>query len=143
MRVESNISAVVAALDLRLVRLIRDAIADDPPSLHDPRRYAIEPRLTVEPEPEFLPRPTITPDPAFEPRWHVTPEPEIGPRPVQSAAPVESEQPCRANNPIEPPWARVPWNEPIPVSPPSPPRVKPPPGRPDTVFVGRLVDLMA
>lgn len=146
MRVESNIAAVVAALDLKLVRLIRDAMADGPgpggiAGVHQPDP-TIEPRHSVTPEPDIAPRRTVHPEPRFEPRAVIHPDPEVEPVPPLYAGPCESERAGRANSPVEPPWAVLPWEQPLPVTAPPPSRVKAARVRPD-IAKGRLIDVMS
>lgn len=144
MRLESNIAAVVAALDLKLVRLIRAAMADGGPGcgLHHRPDPVIEPRFSITPEPDIAPRRTITPDLYIEPRPVARPDPTIEPTPPLYAGPVASEPVERSNNPIEPPWAVLPWEQPIPVTVDPPPRVKVVRVRPD-IAKGRLIDVMS
>jgi hypothetical protein len=142
---ESNIAAVVAALDLKLVRLLRDAINQTDPSKFGispaPR---IEPRKVHRPDPRIEPRKVIHPTPRFEPRPVIRPTPRAEPTPPQYVPPCESETPCRANNPIEPPWKTLPWAQALPVTPPAPPaRVKVMRVRPDIACRGRMIDVMS
>jgi hypothetical protein len=139
--VGSNIQAIVATLDLQLVRLIRDAINSPGAGgktlgASDPQ---IAPRKTIEPEPEFSPRQKVTPSPQILSGEVTYAPPKIIPLPPCYAAPVESETSVRTKSPIEPPWRLVPWSDKFP-SAPAPLPVKPRPPRPDLAVRGRLID---
>ena len=70
----TSVSAIVAALDLKLVRLVRAAMRGSCcPGACGPIHPApvIEPRKRIEPEPEIEPRKRIEPTPVFEPRRRI------------------------------------------------------------------------
>ena len=117
---ESSVGLVVAALDLKLVRLVRAAMqggAGPAGGLGG----------TVHPAPVIEPRRRIEPDPVIEPRPHVRPEPEFTPRQrlgggglrcdcYQQSAPTSAEpveKVSRSTSPIEPPWKVLPWELPL------------------------------
>jgi hypothetical protein len=136
---DSNIALIVAALDLKLVRLIRGAIAEN--------RGARGPLGNViEPGPRFEPRPVVHPTPRFEPRPVVHPTPRflpravIEPRPVEMPAavlaPAEPEKPRVAKLVLTPPWKVLPWENPVKAEIP----VKVIKHRPDIVRKGKLID---
>lgn len=136
----SNVQALVAALDLKLVRLIRDAIDHtDAELLRFDRCDLIDQRRRFEPEPEIEPRKTIQPSPEMIPGDVYQASPRIEPLPAVFAPPVESAATCRTKSPIEPPWKVVPWSAKFPPEP-SPAPVKPRPPRPDLAVRGRLID---
>ena len=120
MGLESPVGLVVAALDLKLVRLVRAAMNGGlaPGGIGPGRR--------IEPEPVFEPRRRIEPEPQFEPRPHVRPEPVFEPREkLRGGAPAldccdacacptptePTEKATHSPSPIEPPWKVRPWEE--------------------------------
>ena len=131
MALESTVSLLVASLDLKLVQLVRGAMAAadrqgnccHPGHLghccdRDDRRCDV-----------FEPRRHIEPEPVYEPRRHIHPEPRIEPRPLLQPATrlanegwdcAEYAAPKASKSPIEPPWKVLPWENP----PPPPPKVK-------------------
>ena len=110
-----SVSLIVASLDLRMVRLIRDAIATDEIG---PRRAGVEPgrpqhrepepAATYHPAPHFEPRPTHRPEPRFEPAAVVVPEEVVEDR-IKDVPP--------AFGPPLAPWQAVlrekVWNRPV------------------------------
>lgn len=128
---ESNISLLVATLDLAVVKSIRDAIRTA--DLSSGKQFPV---TAIGPAPNPLNgcggagdcyehRRHIMPEPVYEPRRHYTPAPEFLPRPVIHPVPrVEPGcVPCppvphgcepMKKCPIEPPWASVPWKNPTP-----------------------------
>ena len=126
MGLESTVNLLVASLDLKLVQLLRGAMAvadvnaaaTAPPCGQTPRFSDVyEPRRHVEPEP------------VYEPRRHIHPAPRIEPRPLLQPATRLANEPCDCAEyaapkgskcPIEPPWKVLPWENP----PPLPPTVK-------------------
>jgi hypothetical protein len=145
-------SLLVAALDLNLVRLLRDAMADTGPGRGTPATELgpaptlIERRFRIEPEPEIGPRKRIEPAPRVEPREVVRlpdryepsgcdPAVVVVPVPV----PVECCGTYKRPPAIEPPWRVLPWEqapEPAPVRPKVKVEVRPP----DIVHKGSLID---
>jgi hypothetical protein len=119
---ESTVSLLVASLDLKLVQLVRGAMA-----VAD-----VNGRATAPPgcngaggRDAFLPRRHIEPAPVYEPRRHIHPEP----RPLlQPATRLANETcdcaayvaPAGSKSPIEPPWKVLPWENP----PQPPPKIK-------------------
>lgn len=157
MGIDPHISLLVAALDLKEVQLVRDAIrtadlsaggrglpasglgpAPNPDVTFEPRRH-------VHPEPVYEPRRHIRPEPRYEPRAVIHPEPRIEQQlndqwaccpPPAEVKPVETPTP----SPIQPPWKVLPWQTP------SPPRPVVRPlkviiRRPDIVSKGGLLDV--
>lgn len=111
-----NAALLVAALDLKLVTLLTDAMrAVDGNALADGRlirpedRY--EPRQVIHPEPRYLPRPVIQPTPRFEPRRIVEPleRPCDDFNAAASARPPELPTCTKKPSAIQPPWAVLPW----------------------------------
>ena len=116
---ESNVSLIVATLDLQLVRLLRGAIrAADQSSA---AAHSI-----LSPAARFEPRPVLHPTPRFEPRLVAHPTPRFEARLVErpcrtnpdaiplNSAPCAPEKPRIAKSPIEPPWKTLPWENPPP-----------------------------
>jgi hypothetical protein len=137
----ATISAIVATLDLKLVRLIRAAMQDDRKHAVTPLGPApqdILPRKRIEPEPRIEPRQHIHPTPYFEPRPVYHPTPRYGPRecpcvpPPCDPLPKDDTGRCR----IQPPWKVRPWEAPMPMK----REVKVVVVRPDIVSKGSLID---
>lgn len=114
----SQVNLIVAALDLRLVQLIRGAMA----AADAASGKGLPGALGIGPSPdrfEFSPRQHVQPEPVIEPRQRLHPTPLIEPRPVFHptvrvesqvvAAPAEPEKPRIAPSPIQPPWKTLPW----------------------------------
>ena len=120
MGIESSVGLVVAALDLKLVRLVRAAMQNGVgggsaggAGLVRPQPV-VEPRRRIEPEPQFEPRPRVRPEPMFEPRAKLFGAvPSLGCRdacvPTTPTEPVEKA--THSPSPIEPPWKVRPWEE--------------------------------
>lgn len=138
----ATIDAIVATLDLKLVQLIRAAMADD-------RKHAATP-LGPAPQ-DILPRERFHPEPRIEPRPHIHPTPYIEPRPVYHPTPRCEPRPCPCIPPppgdalpkddtgrcrIQPPWKVRPWEAPVPMK----REVKVVMVRPDIVSKGSLID---
>jgi hypothetical protein len=134
----SNIALVVAALDLKLVKLLRDAIrTTDLSGAAEDSRLApaatFEPRPHIHPAPLIEPRPRIHPMPKYEPRPVIHPQPRIEPVPV-ICLPVEAAS--HSKSPFVPPWKVMPWeNSPQPLL-----KIKLVKIRPDIVRKGSLID---
>ncbi len=134
-----SISAIVATLDLKLVRGVRAALQDDiPRGVHPlgPAPQQILPRQRIEPEPVIEPRRHITPTPHFEPRPIYHPEPKYAPADCfcLPATPLAEEP--NGKSPIQPPWKVRPWETPVPIK----LEVKVVQLRPDIVHKGSLID---
>ena len=135
-----SVSAIVAALDLKLVQGLRAALQDDVPrGVHPlgPAPNQILPRPRIEPNPVIEPRQRITPAPRFEPRPVYHPAPRFEPRghacpPPEAPLPEDPGGKC----PIEPPWKVRPWETPVPIK----LEVKVVQLRPDIVHKGSLID---
>jgi len=138
---DSNIALVVAALDLKLVKLLRDAIRTT--DLAGAKQNG-----AIGPAPEILPRRHIHPEPVYEARPHVHPTPKYEARPVIHPPPrVEVAPPIvipptpqcesqRHKSPFVPPWKVMPWQ-----NPPQPAlKVKVLKLKPDIVRKGLLLD---
>lgn len=143
MNLDAQVSLVVAALDLKLVQLLRGAIraADQGARSNLPFELTPtpEPRRHIHPEPTFEPRPHIHPTPRFEPRpvYHPTPRYEQAKLDCDRTGPVEVVvyKPI-IEQPLRPPWKIMPWE-----NPPQPaPKVKVTLYRPDIVHKGSLLD---
>jgi hypothetical protein len=136
----SSVSAIVATLDLQLVRLIRAAMQDD-------GRHAAT-ALGPAPSPQPQLRQHFAPDPVYEPRRHIHPTPRYEPRPVIHPSPRIAPGgdccvPCEPTPelpdgrcPIQPPWKVRPWDAPVPIK----LEVKVVVVRPDIVSKGSLID---
>ena len=116
MGIESSVGLVVAALDLKLVRLVRAAMRGGCcPGACGPIHPTpkIEPRKRIEPEPEIEPRKRIEPTPVFEPRRRIG----VGywcdwPGNCAQIAPAECvEKVSHSPSPLEPPWKVLPWEQ--------------------------------
>ena len=145
MGIESNVSLIVASLDLQLVRLLRDAIrTTDLSGAHKShliaREDAFEPRRHIHPEPQIEPRPRVHPTPRFEPRPVIHPRPRNDPRDVIPAPPCEPERPHDFKSPFEPPWRKVPWKTCPDAHPTARPVIKVAVYKVDTVSKGSLID---
>lgn len=109
-------SLIVATLDLQLVRLLRGAIRNADTA--SARGAALPPAAT------FERRRVIEPEPRYEPRQVIHPSPRLEPRPVERPAKTCPDliPPCPATcapepshitkSPIEPPWKKLPWENP-------------------------------
>jgi hypothetical protein len=146
---ETSAALAVAALDLKLVRLLRAAMrpgaagpGGSTPLVGPAARF--EPRKRVEPGPAIEPRPHLRPEPAFEPRRTVRGggmAPECCGRCAQvaPAAPEEAARPSAS--PVEPPWKVRPWEDRA-VAPPRPVRkIKVVMTRSDSYCKGSVIDL--
>ena len=146
MRLESSVNLLVAALDLKLVQLVRGAMR-----AADAQGGPGADRLIV-PTPVIEPRRRFHPGAAIEPRPHVRPEPRIEPRatvrpdnieaarcqPTVEVAPADKKS---SASPIQPPWKVLPWETPPaersrPVH-----KVKVVIGPPDMCSRGNVIDL--
>jgi hypothetical protein len=148
--VDSHISLLVAASDLKLVQLIRGAIrAADIASGRVPPVSGIGPAPTpppplhIHPDPVYEPRPHIHPEPRFEPRPVIRPAPRVETSPPILACPRPCE-PIEVNpvpvphpSPIQPPWRVLPWQVPVPPR----PVLKVVMRRPEIVRRGQLLDV--
>jgi hypothetical protein len=141
MGLESQAALLVAASDLKVVRLLRAAMgtgicrATPLGPAPNPRFDGFEPRPKIDPTPRIEPRRVIHPTPRFEPRPVLHPRPRVEPLPI--TAPVEPEQPIRVRSPIEPPWKQLPWETPVAPR----PQIKLIVRQPDTVSKGMLLDM--
>jgi len=141
---EASANLLVAALDLKLVKQLRDAIrtADIAGGKFGPRgsffepAATLEPRRSITPEPRIEPRPVIHPTPRFEPRPVIHPTPRL--EFLTSTSPASSEpNHCPRTGPILPPWKKPVWEIPMP----PPPHIKLVRYRPDIHHKGSLIDL--
>ena len=146
-RLEANVNLLVAALDLKMVRLVRAAMngGDDGHDLGRHEKDAlIKPRQRIEPEPRFEPRKRIEPEPRFEPRPVHRPSepiPPACPDCCPAATSADATGGTSSTSPIEPPWKVLPWErEPEPRPRPIQ-RVKVVTGRPDLSGKGNVIDL--
>ena len=137
-----NASLIVATLDLQLVRLLRgamknaDAASAPVGSAGLPAAATFEPRRVIHPEPRYDPRRVIHPTPRFEPRpverSHKT-CPDLN---LPCSATCAPEPSHITKSPIEPPWKKLPWE-----NPPTPARViKLIVHRPDIASKGSMID---
>ena len=132
-----RIELLVAAMDLRLVRLIRGAIAENRVGTAGPRVKPggdggdLSAAATYEPSPRFAPRAVYTPEP-------VTRVPEVSA--AAPPRPEESRDVPAAFGPPPAPWQAIlrekAWNRPVA----PPPPAEPPPA---VVRPGGLIDAVA
>ncbi len=142
--IEANVSLLVAAFDLKVVQLLRQAIRTADISSGKgqpvaglgpaPSTATTEPRLHFHPTPYYEPRPHLHPTPFYEPR------PILHCRPIEECpcVPIPTD-PIKSNitkSPIEPPWKVLPWQNPLPLR----PKLKVVIKRPDVVSKGVLFD---
>ena len=134
-----RVNLIVATLNLKMVRLIRDAIrtADAAAVLPGERVLSRELARRIDvPERRFLPRPVIHPTPYFAPRpvIHLRPRVEEQPPVCPPREPLK----CLPKKPaaLQPPWAVVPWEKPIQPA----PKVKINIRRTDVISKGSLLD---
>ena len=142
MGLQTNVAALTAALDLKLVRLLRGAMN----ATGAGRATALGPAPNpppqfrhVDPEPVFEPRPRIRPTPHFEPRLIHRPAPifrALPPPPAPPSCEPAPCEPCEKKHVIQPPWAVLAWETPI--QPEQPVKVHI--VRPDTISKGSLID---
>jgi len=136
---EATANLAVAALDLKLVQLVRGAMrAADAASCRSGLplirgEFAI-PRLVIHPRPRFDPRPVIHPTPRFLARPILHPTPRID---AVSLVPADPEQAPRCSHGLPPPWKMPLWNVPIPPK----PTIKRIVRRTDLHHKGSLLDL--
>lgn len=144
MALESRVDLLVAALDLKVVQLVRQAIraADQQarhPGLPGPAP-STEPRPVIQPQPRFDPRPVIHPTPRFEPRPVVHPQPRIEPDRLNCDRRSDSQEVVVRKSPTElplqPPWKTAPWENRMPPA----PKIKLARPHPDIIHKGALLD---
>ena len=147
MGIDSHVELAVAALDLKLVQLLRQVMrAADTRGAGNGLPFApapaAEPRPHIHPEPRFDPRPVIHPTPRFEPRPVIHPQARVEQRrftppcdqPPQDVL-VRKEP---GEMPLRPPWMSMPWEnstQPAPA-----PNVKVARPHPDIIHKGLLLD---
>lgn len=135
------INAIIAKLDLDVVRGLRAALNDDAKlalAAHALREARFEPRVRIEPEPVIEPRVRFHPTPHFEPRAVIYPRPRVAPLTdaCPPCPPPPSEDAADGKCRIEPPWKVRPWEAPLPIK----REVKVVQVRPDVVSKGSLID---
>ena len=116
----SNVSLIVASLDLQLVRLLRGAMrAADCAGPHNCDRISCDPthrtdlaRPVLRSDQRFEPRPVVEPTPRFEPRKTIHPQPRIEQQPPICPDPG---QPHSCHPPFLPPWRQHGCPAPAPV----------------------------
>jgi hypothetical protein len=132
-----SVDLITATLDLRLVRMLRHAMAAADKNGCTDRcdRFCgsvIEPRKRIHPTPQFEPRPHVHPTPRFEPRPVIHPTPAANSQEFVSTPPS---RPIKSAPVFQPPWRVLPWEK---IAPPAPKLkliVKPPdPARRGSVF---------
>ena len=141
MGLETTASLVVAALDLKLVQLLRQAIRTADQSSGAARvgeAHFSGPGTSLHAAPHIEPRQRIHPTPRFEPRPVIHPTPRVDLTISQISPPASDPlSPPKRNNSIEPPWKTVVWQ--IPTPPPA--QVKVIIHRTDVAHKGSLIDL--
>jgi hypothetical protein len=146
---EATANLLVAAADLKLVRLLRDAIrtadlssrpggggGSPSPIGTMPQAASFTGRPIVHPTPRFEPRPVIHPTPRFEPRPVIHPTPREVP-PVPPPCDGALLRPIKRHSPLDPPW-KMPVHE-LPL--PRKLKLKVVLHRTDCVHKGSLIDL--
>jgi hypothetical protein len=110
---QTEASLIVAAFDLKVVQLLRDAIrtADlsqaGKGSSNSPAAI-FEQRPHIHPTPIYEPRPHVHPTPVYEARPVIHPHPRVEQVELgccQTCLPT----PMKLENPIQPPWKILPW----------------------------------
>lgn len=140
---QSEASLIVAAMDLSLVRTLRQAIrtADLSQAAYNQQRTGpaaiYEPRQHIHPEPLYEPRPHIYPSPRYEARPIIHVHPRVEQQaldcPLKTPAPAAS----KPENPTQPPWKVLPWENPLqPCQP-----IKVHPHHTDLTHKGMMLDL--
>ena len=141
---DSNIALLVASLDLKLVQLVRGAMAAADAAAGKglavtelgPAPSHIQPRRVFDPEPRIEPREVIHPTPRIEPREVIRPAPRVEEPPPAYWCPPCEPRPRDHKSPFVPPWKFLPWeNPPQPVL-----NVKVIKLKPDIVRKGSLID---
>jgi hypothetical protein len=118
---DARIDLLVAALDLKLVRLLRDAIRTTAAaggrgqsvSGLGPAPNNSLARRRVEPRPVIEPRRHIHPAPRFEPRIVIHPTPKVVEPPPAVCPPAEPEKARISKSLLVPPWKIPPWEQPL------------------------------
>ena len=142
MGIGPQVSLIVAAMDLKLVQLLRHAMRAAGLTAAHPRTHItpaphLQPRLRIHPTPHIEPRPHIHPAPLFEPRLTYHPTTVAPPVSTAPSAPAQPEQPRITKSPIQPPWKLLPWqNNPTP-----PPEIKLVVQQPDLHIKGTVFDV--
>ena len=145
---ESSITALVATLDLQLVKALTGAMnavnangkscgkVDGVPVAHT--RDCFERRPVITPTPRIEGRKVFHPTPRIEPRPVIHPSPRVE-KSNASLPPVPTEAaPCeKLKSPILPPWKTLPCD----VKEPAPVQIKMIVQRPDIHHKGSLIDL--
>jgi hypothetical protein len=110
---QAEASLIVAAFDLNVVQLLRDAIrtadlsqagqgnAGSPAAV-------FEPRLHIHPTPVYEPRVHYHPTPTYEARPVIHPQPRVEQRELACSCECKP-APMNLENPIQPPWKILPW----------------------------------
>jgi hypothetical protein len=109
---ESNIALSTAALDLKLVQLIRGAMAAADAQGGGSASGAaatFEPRLHVHPQTKYENRPIIHPEPRYLARPIIHPTPRL--EPESNPPECEPTHPHKSSYPFQPPWQVVPWKQ--------------------------------
>jgi hypothetical protein len=112
-------SLLVASLDLKLVQLVRGAMANADAASGKgtavsglgPAPSRIERRFRVQPETEILPRRRVEPEPRIEPRQVIRPADRYEPRVCDAVPAVYECYTPHTKSPIEPPWKVLPWED--------------------------------
>lgn len=119
MDVRPTIDALVAALQLKEVQLIRQAMrAADQQGRGSPLGPAPDPvaRNRVHPTPRFEPRPVVHPTPRFQPRPVIHPEPRAETKRIVCDGNASGQEvvvrKVEAESPLAPPWKSHPWENP-------------------------------
>jgi len=142
--IESRVDLLVAALDLKLVQLVRQAMraADQHRGGSLPLGPAPspEPRPRIHPEAQFDPRRVIHPTPRFEPRPVIHPEPRFEQERLACDRRADTREvvvhTSPAELPLQPPWKTIPWENPAPPA----PKIKVARPHPDIIHKGLLLD---
>lgn len=142
----SAINLITSLSDLRVVRLIRGAIAQDPQGVPGPLGTVVRPRVAqegglagIEPAPRILPRDTIEPAPHIEPRRVIRPTPRVIESTIHLPPMCPTSGKSGDSNVLPPPWKQPVWE--IPIPPPAP--IKLTQYHPDIRHKGTLIDNFA
>ncbi|MCC6421930.1 MAG: hypothetical protein IT447_00445 [Phycisphaerales bacterium] len=139
MSLPAEISLLTAALDLKLIQMLRQAmqpagqstgglpVVQTPAAIYEPRQH-------LHPTPRIEPRMVYHPTPRIEPRLVYHPTPDTAPAPPP-AAPLPP--PCKPFSPIPPVWKKLP---PIHHEQSAGPKIKVVHRPPDIIHKGSLID---
>jgi hypothetical protein len=135
-----HVNLITAAMDLKLIRLLRGAMQPKLP--HAPGAHGVPgPAPTLPGRPTHQASPALLPPTVVQPPPLLRPPPIIFFRPIFKEIPLECATPPHAGPtshtmPLQPPWKSLPWKSPLP----PPPLIKVVQHRPDIISKGSLID---